>query len=590
MKGLIKFLSKKVINQIAAGEVILRPSSVLRELLENAIDANAKKIDIFIKNSGKTLIQLIDDGEGMNIHDAKMSFKRYATSKINKIDDIFQIKTKGFRGEALSSIALISQLEIQTKNKKSSMGIHLFIEEGKIKKEIPLNMLKGTRISVKNIFYKIPARRQFLKSSRIEFLHIINEFYKIVLAHRDITYRFYHNNKMIFFLKKTSLKQRIEEIFKNKKKNFSPIFIKKNKIFVKGFVSIPDSSVKKGNQFILINYRSVTHIFLHNKIIHAYDGFLKELKTISYFIFIHVDSNLLNWNVHPEKKEVKLEKEDIIGTMIQQEIKNVLFHQYEVKNKELKKYNISFDSNSFKNDNFNYYHSFFNNIETFYNKKKVFQIKNLFQNISESNSIVRNHHFSNDLLYHYSVSFKKKIKMFQMNRKYIIYSLNNEDMMIIDQHRAHKNILFEFFLKKRKNLISQLLLFPIKMKLLKKEFFYLKKISKNLMDFGFHLYFFNEYVYLYSIPEKIHQNVLVDIFQNILKYNFIQGEKEKNNNKILISISKFASIKCGTKLSSDKMESLVKDLFSCEKPYYTFSGKPIFFVLKKQFFEKIFKK
>lgn len=577
MKNIIQFLPEKVIQQIAAGEVIQRPSSVLRELLENAIDANAKMIDIFIKDSGKTLIQLIDDGIGMNIEDAKMSIQRYATSKIKKTDDIFRIKTKGFRGEALSSIALISQLEIQTKNKEDAVGIHLFIEEGKIKKQIPINTLKGTRVSVKNIFYKLPARRQFLKSSRIEFQHIIYEFYKIVLAHRNITYRFYHNDKIIFYFKKTSLIERIQDIFKKKIKNLVPIFIKKNRILVKGFVSVPDVSMKKGDQFLLVNQRCVTHLLLHKKIIHAYDGFLKDFKTASYFIFIFIDSNLVNWNIHPTKKEVKLEEEETIGGMIQQEIKNILFDQYQVKNKELKNYDIFLSCQSLKKDYLlnNFYGKF-------YDKEKIIQLENFFHkfNESDSNTFNKNFQLTNELS-HY-VSHKTEIKTLQIHKKYIIFVLNNEYIILVDQHRAHQNILFEFFLRK-KNLISQQFIFPIIVNPLEKEFISLNNIKNDLINFGFHLYICNESVYFYSVPENIHQNMLLEIIQNIITYNFIKGEKN-NKKKLIQIISKSASIKYGTKLYPKKMECIIKDLFSCHNPNYTDSGDPIFFVLSKNFF------
>ncbi|WP_185872295.1 DNA mismatch repair endonuclease MutL [Blattabacterium cuenoti] len=585
MKDIIQFLPFNVISQIAAGEVIQRPSSVLRELIENAIDANAKIIDVFIKDSGKTLIQIVDNGDGMSKNDAKMSIQKYATSKIKKENDIFKINTKGFRGEALASIAIISQLEIQTKNNEDIVGTHLIVEDGKIKEEISLNMLKGTRISVKNIFYKFPARRQFLKSSRIEFQHIVHEFYKIVIAHRNILYRFYHNDKILFYFQETSLKERIKEIFKKENK-LTPIIINTNKIFVEGFVSVPNTSIKKGDQFILVNNRCVTHLFLHKKIIHSYNGFVKDFKTISYFIFIKIDSSLVNWNIHPTKKEVKLEKEDIIGYMIQKEIKKILFYQYEVKNKELKNSNISFLSNSKKSflNDFSLKKNIFltKKLSNYiYNEKKIIQLKNsfLFNDFSLKKNIFLIKKLSN---YIYN---EKKIKTFQIHKKYIIFTLNNEYTILVDQHRAHRNILFEFFLRK-KNLISQQFFFPIKIKLMKKELISLKNIENDLIYFGFHLYFCNESVYLHSIPENIHKNILVKIFQNILKYNFIKGEK--NNKKILIqSISKSASIKYGTELYPDKMECLIRDLFSCHNlNYTTFSKNPIFFVFKKIFLKK----
>ncbi|WP_041178271.1 DNA mismatch repair endonuclease MutL [Blattabacterium sp. (Periplaneta americana)] len=587
MNNSIQLLPKKVINQIAAGEVIQRPSSVLKELMENSIDAKAKMIDVFIRDSGKTLIQLIDNGNGMSFNDARMSFQRYTTSKIKTNEDLFRIRTKGFRGEALASIAFISELEIQTKNKENVMGFHLFIEEGKIKKQIPINMLQGTRISVKNIFYKIPARRRFLKSSRIEFKHIVNEFYKIVLAHRDIVYRFYHNDKILFSFKKASLKDRIQEIFSKKNKILIPIIIKKSRILIEGFVSHPDAYVqRKGDQFLFVNQRSITNNFLHRKILSAYDGILKNLKTVSYFIFIHIDPSLVNWNIHPTKKEAKLEEEDLVGNMIQQEIKNVLCCQYKVKKEDLNHSDFSFSCNSSKEPFFlmNHYNSFFEDLSY---KKKVIQLENLIQKMKKSDFFI-DIHFTKKLSSY--VSNEKDIKTFQINGKYIIFPWKEENLILVDQHRAHQNILFEFFFQKRKKkLISQQFLFPIEVRLLKHELNSLNNIKDDLIEMGFHLYFCKKSAYLYSIPEKIHQNILVEIFHNILTYNFAKGEK--NNKKILIkSIAQSAAIKYGTKLHSNKMKCLIRDFFSCENTSYTYTGDPVFFVLNNNFLKKQFRK
>ncbi|WP_185856185.1 DNA mismatch repair endonuclease MutL [Blattabacterium cuenoti] len=589
MKDIIQFLPKNVINQIAAGEVIDRPSSVLKELLENAIDAKSKIIDIFIRDSGKTLIQLIDNGEGMSFNDAKMSFQRYSTSKIKTNEDLSIIKTKGFRGEALASIALISQLEIQTKNKESLVGIQLLVEDGKMKKQTSINILKGTRISVKNIFYKFPARKRFLKSSRIEFQHIVNEFYKIVLAHRDIIYRFYHNEKIVFHLKKASLKERIKEIF-NENKIFIPLFIKKNKILIEGFISQPDSSEKKGYQFLFVNKRCIKNSFLQKRILNSYNGIIKNLKTVSYFIFIYVDPCLVNWNIHPSKREVKFEEENIICNLLQQEIKNILCSQYKIKKNELDNSNLLLSCNSIDQENpnrfINYYYN--SSFEELSYKKKVIQLENWIRNVKESDFLLfkKDVHFTNELS-RYIFDKKKYIESFQINEKYIIFSFNKEYVIFVDQHKAHQNILFEFFLKKKKELIIQQFLFPIEIKLLKNELVSLTNIKYDLIEIGFHFYCFNKSVYLYSIPERIHQNILIEIFKKILTYNFVKGEK--NNKKILIkSISKSAAIKYGKKLDSDKRKGLIQDLFSCNNPNYTYSGDPIFFILNNNFFKKQF--
>ncbi|WP_185864540.1 DNA mismatch repair endonuclease MutL [Blattabacterium cuenoti] len=581
-KNVIKILPKNVINQIAAGEIIERPSSVVRELLENAIDANAKKIDIFIKNSGKTLIQLVDDGDGMSSNDAKMSIQKFATSKINSADDLFKINTKGFRGEALSSIALISELEIQTKNNENSEGIHLFIEEGKIKKEIPINMLRGTRIFVKNIFSRFPVRRKFLKTSQIEFIHILNEFYKIAISHREIAYRFFHNEKILFYFKESSLKKRIKEIFKNENTILTPILIKKNKFFIKGFISFPNSSTKKGDRLLVVNKRCVKHLYLQKEIIHAYNGFIKNFNTISYFIFIEIDPKLVNWNVHPAKKEVKLDKEETISYLIKQEIKNVLFQQYKIENikdKELKDYDIlsSFHSSTTNNkmnlllehDNSYFFNSGIH--------EQIFQLKYLLHQDDKKyyiNSYIKLHNY---------ILHKKKIKTIQIYRKYVIFESNNENMIVVDQHRAHKNILYNFFYSKK--LIIQKLFFPLKIKLSEKELIYLNNIRECLKKLGFYFYIKNKSVYLYTIPDNIHQNSLKEIFKNVL--NFSLKEKNKKNKDILIkSISDSASIKYGEKLNHDQMECLIRDFFYCKNYNYSYTEGPVFFIVN----EKIFKK
>ncbi|WP_185855582.1 DNA mismatch repair endonuclease MutL [Blattabacterium cuenoti] len=566
MKNLIQVLPKKIINQIAAGEIIERPSSIFKELLENSIDANAKKIDIFIKDSGNIFIQLVDDGKGMNINDARMSIKKHATSKIENIDDLFNIKTKGFRGEALFSIALISQLEIQTKDKKSFMGIHLFVEDGSIKKEIPINMKSGTRVTVKNIFYKFPARRRFLKSYNVEFNSIIKEFYKIVLAHRDIVYRFYHNDKIMFFFEKNSLKKRIQEIFNEKDKNLKYISINKKKFSVRGFITIPGTSVKKGNQFILVNERCVTYMFLHKKIIHAYNGIIKDFNKISYFIFICANPSIINYNIHPSKKKVIIETENDIGILIQREIKNILFFQYKVNEGILNNYSI---------------------LHNYINIEKNFLYRNIKINENKKSYCINYHTNVNVKKLCFYVLQKKKIETFQVNKKYILFTFKNDNMVLVDQHRAHKHILFEFFLV-QKNIISEKCFPPIKIKFLKKELYFFKNFKIYLENFGFYLSILDKHIYLYKIPKKIEKSTIYKMFKNILISPYIVENMKKNKKMFVEFISIFSSIKHGTILCSKKMETLIRDIFSCKNPTYTSSGKPIFFVFNKNFFQKIF--
>ncbi|WP_185872823.1 DNA mismatch repair endonuclease MutL [Blattabacterium cuenoti] len=575
-KDYIKFLPKQLINQIAAGEVIDRPASVVRELLENSIDANSNKIDIFIKNYGNNLIQVVDNGYGMSYNDAKNSFKKHATSKIQTNQDIFRITTKGFRGEALAAIAAIGQLEIQTTNNNNFLGLQIIIEDGIIKQENTLSMLKGTRISVKNIFYNTPARKKFLKSTRIEFNHIINELYKIVLAHRNITYRFYHNDKILFYLKNNhSLKDRIQEIFYKKKYQLIPINIKNHNIIINGFISSPDLSKIKGDQFIFVNNRCIQNIILHKTIVNAYKGIINNFRSISYFIFIYTNPILINWNIHPSKKEVALEELHIISNLINIKIKQLLYNQYRINKEQLDK---SYDSNSMSQDN-----KFFHSLKQLSDTEKIIHLQNCINNVN-----ILDKYFINNIDIMNKLSdyvFNNTINTFQINDKYVIFSWKNKYLIFVDQHKAHQNILFEFFSskKKRNNSISQTVLFPIKINLLEKELMSLRNICNDLMEIGFHLYLLKNSAYFYAIPYKLHQNVIINIFKQILTYSFKKGDKN-NKNMIIKYISKFAAIQYGTVLNSYQMESLIKDFFTCKKIIQ--SHYPIFFILKKNILQQ----
>ncbi len=564
-KNVIKVLPLEVINQISSGEIIQRPSSVLRELLENSIDANAKKIDIFIKNFGNELIQLVDDGIGMNIHDAKMSINKHATSKIRNINDLFNIHSKGFRGEALASISLVSQLEIKTKTKDSLLGIHLFIEKGKIKKEILINMINGTRISVKNLFYQNPINKNYLKSPEKEYKYIINEFYKIVLAHRNILYRFYHNGKMIFFFPKNSLINRIKDIFNVEINNFKTIFIKQNNITIDGFISIPNNlTIKNGNQLIWINKRNVKYNELHKKIIYSYKKILKRLKTISYFIFINLPVNLINFNIHPYKKEVKIQKEEEIGCLIQKEIKETLFYQYKIDN-NINNFNI--------NQEYKKKH-----------KENVVQFENCMKDHLQLLNNVKYSKIEN--CKKYFIKWKKYISIkniLQINKKYIIFNPNNEDIILFDQHQIHKQILYNYFKEKK---IFFIKITPVKIPLLKKEIIVLNYIKKNLIKLGFLFYFYRKNIYLYSIPNNVKIEIIIKILKSILKYNFVKNKYIQNNKIIIKHIVTSISIKHGDTLLPFQMKKLIEDLLNCKN--ITKDYKPAYLILNNIFIINIF--
>ncbi|WGH26230.1 MAG: DNA mismatch repair endonuclease MutL [Candidatus Bostrichicola ureolyticus] len=554
MKNIIKILPKNIINQIAAGEVIHRPSSIVKELLENAIDAKATVIDLVINNYGKTLIKSIDNGIGMSMDDAVMSIKRYATSKIYNINDLFNIYTKGFRGEAIAAIAAISKLEIRTKNKMSDYGAYLIIENGLLINKSYCQTIEGTIVSVKNIFYNMPVRRRFLKSDSIEFHYIVYEFYKLALAHADINFRLYHNNKLIFDLKKSSIKQRIIEIYGKYINDNNLVFFneKINSISVEGFIVKPTHKKNKVEQFIFVNNRYIKNNFLHKTILNAFYGLLKKIYYPSYFIFLNVDPKYLDINIHPAKTEIQFyyEYTNIICDMLLSNIKKAL-GQYKIT-----EYNIIYDNflqKDFKLDD--------NQIQIFknlydHNKKSLVSLK-------EKNSYL-----------------DKEIYFFQFDYKYIIAILENE-LIIIDQYRAHQRILYDHFFKTiNNNLDSQNFLFPIKINLLPNEIIIIKELEVDLIKLGFAIEFFKNFILIKASSVMINQNCIIDFIHNVID-NYINNSSFNYKELFVNNIAKLAAIKRGIKLSRLEMEYLFYSLFVCKQHNFTPLGKKIYFILNK---------
>tara|TARA_Y100000589_G_scaffold74329_1_gene67706 strand:+ start:42552 stop:44288 length:1737 start_codon:yes stop_codon:yes gene_type:complete len=315
----INILDHNVINQIAAGEVIQRPASVVKELLENSIDALAKNIQINIENSGKTLIQVIDDGKGMNKKDAELSFQKHTTSKIKTTEDIQKISSMGFRGEALASISSIAEVELKTKTEKEEVGTYILIDNSKIKKNQPIGIKKGTSISVKNIFFNIPARKKFLKSDQLEMRKILEVFYQIAISHHNICFKLTHNNSNLYQLPSDNLKQRVIKLF-GKKYNEKILPIEENTsiVNIKGFIGNPlDAKKTRGEQFLFVNNRFVKSPYLNHAIKSAMDNLINENKHPSYFIFLNTDPSLIDVNVHPNKTEIKFEDEKSIYQILQ---------------------------------------------------------------------------------------------------------------------------------------------------------------------------------------------------------------------------------------------------------------------------------
>ena len=459
MSDVIRLLPDHVANQIAAGEVVQRPASIVKELLENAIDAQATSIQIILKDAGRQLIQIIDNGTGMSVTDARMAFERHATSKILKTDDIFHIRTKGFRGEALASIAAVSQVELKTKLDSQELGTLFRIHGGKIKSQEPVVTPTGTMISVSNIFYNVPARRNFLKSNPVEFRHIMDEFHRVVLAHENIEFSLFHNDNEMFRLNKTHLAQRILHIFGKKLEGqLIPISEATDIVKISGFLGKPPTAKKsRGEQFFFVNNRYIRSAFMHKAIQNAFENLITPGDNPAYFIFLEIDPENIDINIHPSKTEIKFVDEPAIYAQLRAATKHAL-GQFQVtptidfdlpdwdlpvvkKHHDVKPPEISVDKsyNPFKTQTFSPPHKS--------TPGGSYRYHELEQEEASTKEILS----QND--------DGKSFQCMQWQNSYIITEYAG-DLILIDQHRAHQSVLYQNFIKKSKGFFQLKFHFP----------------------------------------------------------------------------------------------------------------------------------
>jgi len=590
--SIIKLLPDSVANQIAAGEVVQRPSSVVKELLENSIDSGAKTIKLIIKDAGKTLIQVIDDGVGMNKEDLRKCFFRHTTSKIRNSIDLFSLKTMGFRGEALSSIASVSHMSIvSNQDSSNSLGFEIKLNGGEEKSLIEVVSSKGTSISVKNLFFNIPARRNFLKSDNVELKHIIDEFHRVALINHDVNFIFTNNNNEIFNLSKSIFKERIIRIFgKSSKQKLIPINEETEIAKISGFVFKPEFSRKtRSTQFFFVNNRYIRNSHLNHAVKTAYEGLIQDNLYPSYFLRIKVPLNSIDVNIHPNKTEIKFDNDQCIYAILKSSIKHSL-GQFNITP------TIDFDNNINLNTPYSYknkevsipkvdYNQAFNPFENLTKpvlvKTKDFDLKNL----DESNN---QDQINNELELLKTNSFPA----FQLKSKYII-TKTSSGIIIIDQKRAHQRILYENFLKELSNKVNpiQTLLFPIKLDFNSEEIRMLKLIEAPLIHLGFKFNSFGEEVIEISgIHPFLNQSHILELFQEFLR-NKDYGQDNAThtlNDLIAKLLSKYSSISSNETINVKLQESLVNDLFACKDPNVSPFGKLIFKLISLEEIIKIF--
>jgi len=615
MSDIIQLLPDHVANQIAAGEVVQRPASLVKELLENAIDAGATSIKLLLKNAGKTLVQVIDNGKGMSTTDARLCFERHATSKIKDAKDLFNLNTKGFRGEALASIAAIAHVELKTRQESEELGTVIKIEGSKVASQESVATAKGTSIAVKNLFYNIPARRNFLKSDTVETRHIIDEFQRVAIAHPSIAFLLHHNNNEVYNLKESNLRKRIVAIFGGKmNEKLVPIEEHTDILTITGFVAKPEFAKKKrGEQFFFVNHRFIKSSYLNHAVVNAFEGLLEPGSHPSYFLYLTVPPNTIDINIHPTKTEIKFDNEKALYAILRATVKHGLgqynvapvldFNRdatldtpYDFKNKpavSTPKIIVDPNFNPFKTDIPKENKTTTSNFSSVSNNSNENSSKNYQSNYKKDTG-------SWEALYTSSIApistqqqeqlFESEQqtetgKTFQIQKKYLLSTIKS-GVVLINQSLAHQRILYEEFLTNItvKEASSQQLLFPVTLSFSSADIEMIYSIKSDLESTGF---VFNEFtkesVSIGGIPTSITEKLLDDMKVEVPDASFSHFDVMAK------SFAKSLAIKTGTILSLKEQESLVNNLFSCKEPSVSPFGKATFKTLTLNEIDAIFK-
>jgi DNA mismatch repair protein MutL len=606
---LITLLPDHVANQIAAGEVVQRPASAVKELMENAIDAQATDVKLILKDSGKTLIQVVDDGMGMNEVDARMCFERHATSKITKADDLFALKTKGFRGEALASIAAIAQVELKTKKEESELGIQLIIEGSEIKSQEICTCPNGSNFTIKNLFFNVPARRNFLKSDRAEYKYILDEFIRIALAHPKVSFSLIHNEKEQYRLPKETLRQRLVSLY-GKKYNtrLVPVDEKTDIVNISGFLCKPEFAKKtRGEQFFFVNDRFIKSSYMNHAVTNAMEGLLQGNHHPSYFLFLKIDPSMIDVNIHPTKTEIKFEDERSIYAILRSALKRSL-GQYNItpsldfslnpdyqvpfssKEKTIKTPSIQvdpdynpFEQNQSERKNHLENYSRSNQSILPPNRAKGEHWEAIFEEIQDDmNAAIPE--MENSVTLEAEFEVKENRHAFQLKNRFILTQLKS-GLLIIDQQRAHEKVLFEQYSKSLQNKrpLSQQLLFPQEVHLTPSDMEVFKEIMEDIESLGFDLTIPNNHCLMVNgVPIETKANQVQNIIETILDSYKNESDvwKLDRQNYMAKKLAQSNAIKSGKTLILEELNQLVDELFACESPFTSIHNKPTSIVIE----------
>lgn len=640
MSDIIHLLPDSVANQIAAGEVIQRPASVIKELVENAIDAQASEIHVLVTDAGKTCIQVIDNGKGMSETDARLSFERHATSKIKEAADLFALHTMGFRGEALASIAAVAEVELKTRMEGDELGTRIVIAGSKVESQEAVSCPKGSNFSVKNLFFNVPARRKFLKANSTELSNILAEFERIALVHPDVAFYLYSNDSELFNLPVTTLRQRIMAVF-GKKLNQQLLSLEVDTTLVKisGFIAKPETARKKGShQYFFVNGRYMRHPYFHKAVMEAYEHLIPAGEQISYFVYFDVDPANIDVNIHPTKTEIKFENEQAIWQILSAAVKESLgrfnaiptidfdtedmpdipvFTQQRPIEAPQVHYNSDFNpfkstasygggsSSSARNVD---WEALYAGVEKASRMnagsqddqepqaEESWSIPSMAES-EESGEVMPSEVQASQPttgFYASAPSVEKGVQHLQFKGRFILTSVKS-GLMLIDQHRAHLCVLYERYMNqiRQKKGAAQGVLFPEIITLPASEAAVLESIMEDLSFIGFELTPLGGGSYaINGVPSGIDGLNPIEVVQNMVHTAMEKGSdvKEEVQSMLALTLARAAAIVYGQVLTNDEMASLVDNLFACPSPNYTPDGRTVLTTIKEEDIEKMFAK
>lgn len=601
MSDIIQLLPDSVANQIAAGEVIQRPASVVKELVENAVDAGAKTIHVLVVDAGRTSIQVIDDGIGMSETDARLAFERHATSKIREANDLFALQTMGFRGEALASIAAVAQIELYTRQEGEDVGTHLSISGSKFTGQEPCACAVGSNFKIENLFFNVPARRKFLKSNSTELSNILTAFERIVLVYPNVAFTFHSNGTEMFNLKPGNMKQRILDVFgKRMNQDLLPISVETTMCKISGFVGKPESARKKNTrQYFFVNGRYMKHPYFSKAVMNAYDRLIPVGEQVPFFIYFDVSPSDIDVNIHPVKTEIKFENEQAIWQILTAAVKeaiglfnNVPSIDFDIQGKPdiplfdgqngtsapSVKYNPQYNpftssKSRPSSSSVNHWEDLYEGLET-----QSQEETNLFDGEIEDQS-------GNDLISDVSPVH------YQYKGKYIMTAVKS-GLMIIDQHRAHVRMLFEKYLGILNNHqgTSQKVLFPEVFQLSASEQVVLKRVWEELTYLGFEITDMGNGNYaIVAVPSDAIDTNVVSLMHDMLNTASENGisVKDEINRVVALTLARNTAIPYGQVLNNDEMDNIVNGLFACSNMNFTPEGRNILCILKQQEIEHL---